>query len=264
MTFPQWHLLWQRYLQHCLPHALLFIGAPGTGKQQFAITFAKSILCRQPTHEGNSCGECPSCRLMQAKTHPDLVYIEPEQAGHMIKIDQIRQMIHFANETPQQGGFKIIIIHPATAMNLYAANALLKILEEPAPNTLFILISDHSLRLPPTIISRCQKIVFQKPIRTLENDKLRNDFYQGLNALSQKQIDPLQLAMQWQEHDTRMLLIFFLSWLHDLLKIHSHYHLLKYIDHVQKIYSHLLNSLNLNRQLVLEELFIKWTRYVSR
>jgi len=314
----QWQTLWQSYQQQRLPHALLLVGMSGIGKKQFAIAFAKTMLCRKPNIDGQPCGQCHPCHLTRANTHPDLVMVEPEEAGQLIKIDQIRHVIQLANETPQQGGYKVIIISPANAMNKASANALLKTLEEPAPNTLLILTTDQSVRLPATVMSRCQKILFQKPTRDvalqwlisqdisspdllldlaegaplkakefLDNNiaTLRNDFYQGLVALSKNQADPLQLAAQWYEEDTRLLLTLLLNWLRDLLRVKlvnadvelintdyraffstvklSNKNLLKLIDKVQQTYARIINSLNLNKQLLLEELLIRWVQYGS-
>ena len=327
MIFPwqttQWQQLINSKQQNCLPHALIFLGASGMGKKEFAHAFANSILCKQPDTTGKPCETCHSCHMLRANTHPDLVLVEPEQSSHIIKVDQIRETVNFVNESSQQGGYKVIIINPAHAMNINAANALLKTLEEPSPNTLFILICDPNLRLPATINSRCQKIIFSKPdtetalnwLRSQLNDNphhpslllnladgaplkardlvasgmmtLRQDLYRGLHQLSQKQADPLQVAVQHQEADLLTLYNLLLSWMKDLLRfklsngeydlINTDYHneiaelsrkikrenMLSYLECTQKSYANIVNSLNLNRQLLLEELFINWVRYVS-
>src|SRR5690349_8252481 len=126
----QWDLLMRAFQHHRLPHAVLLIGKSGIGKKYFAEQFAQHVLCNKHT----ACGECKSCRLIQADTHPDLIRIGPEESGQMIKIDQIRALIDIANTTSLLGGYRIILIHPASAMNHASANALLKTLEEPTPN----------------------------------------------------------------------------------------------------------------------------------
>ena len=315
----QWQQLWQTRQQHRLPHALLLMGLPGVGKKQFAQAFAHSILCVKPDAEGKPCGVCRTCYLVQAQSHPDLRMIEPEKEGQMINVDQVREVISFVNETAMQGGFRVIIIHPAAAMNMHAANALLKTLEEPTPNTLFMLIGEQHLRLPATIASRCQKIIFQKPAHDvalawlqqtipspqadlllnlaqgaplkalqLNEDgtlKLREELYQGLYLLSEKKADPLQLAGQWQEENMVTIFNLLQSWLRDLLSfklssgqtdaINADYqkqfaeldgkisqtHLVHFIDHVQQLYAKLLRSINFNRQLLLEDIFIQWVKY---
>ncbi len=248
----QWDLLQAMRLNHRLPHALLFVGASGLGKVRFAEAFSEAVLC-ESSGQMQACGVCHACNLVRANSHPDLCWVTPEQTGQMIKIDQIRRVVGSSNETAMQGGYKVIIIHPAQAMNQYAANALLKTLEEATPNTLFILISEQNLRLPKTITSRCQKIVFQKPEREdalnwlksqgLENDldlilnvaegsplkakalvenkvmALRQSLYQGLSDLMQSKADPLQLALQWQEFDILAVFQMLLHWLRDLLRL---------------------------------------------
>src|SRR3989338_2586175 len=97
-----WQLLWQRYQKNTLPHALLFVGIPGTGKKQFAHQFANAILCQKPDDQGKPCAQCRACLLIQAQSHPDLWIVQPEEANHPIKIDSIREIIHTANQTSLQ------------------------------------------------------------------------------------------------------------------------------------------------------------------
>jgi len=251
----QWRLLWEAKKNNRLPHALLFTGALGLGKMRFAEEFSAALLCDSPVAEENACGTCHACGLVRAKSHPDLILVVPDETGQVIKIDQIRSVVSASNETAMQGGYRIIIINPAHAMNQYAANALLKTLEETTPKTLFILMSEQNLRLPLTIKSRCQKIAFQKPIRQIaltwlrsqlassEIDvelllniaegaplqalalvekgvlNLRQTIYHGLSELSQGKADPLHLAVQWQEHDMVVLFNLLLNWLRDLLRL---------------------------------------------
>jgi DNA polymerase-3 subunit delta' len=305
-----------------LPHALLLVGIDGIGKRHFANIFANYALCKNPQTNA-ACGVCHDCHLFRAATHPDFLWVEPEAVGKIINVEQIRSIVKRVNETTLTGGMRVIIINPATAMNINASNALLKTLEEPTPNTLIMLICNQGLRLPATIISRCQKVIFTKPAHPqavawlreqLEDDKidpqlllkladgaplkalfwmrenlfsLRKELYQGLHALSQGDADPLSLAVKWLDVDQSSLVDLMLSWLTDLLRfkmtsdqdmlINSDYkneiakvsvallknNLLAYIDHLQLTRSHLSSSLNLNKQLMLEDLFIRWAEYVS-
>lgn len=144
-----------------LPHALLLSGPAHLGKRDFAIAMAGYLLCRQPTGDGG-CGECDNCRLLAAGTHPDFRMIEPEDS-RLIKIEQVRELIDWANQTAQRDGYKVVIVHPAEQMNVHSANALLKCLEEPADDTLMMLVSDLPGRLLPTIRSRCQHVDFTIP-----------------------------------------------------------------------------------------------------
>ncbi|BFM16317.1 DNA polymerase III subunit delta' [Maricurvus nonylphenolicus] len=166
MPYP-WQLgEWQRLLtqheQQKLPHALLLAGSRGLGKRQFAVAFGQLLLCAAP-QQGRSCGACRSCELNSAQTHPDILLIEPEEAGKAIKIDQIRQVSEFVAKTAQQGGRKVVMVAPAEAMNVNSANALLKSLEEPAGDTTLILVSHTPSQVMPTIRSRCQQLSFPVP-----------------------------------------------------------------------------------------------------
>ena len=159
---------WQRLLKQVelqqLPHALLLAGPPAVGKRHFANALAGLLLCQRPTpHSGAACGQCRACLLRAAGTHPDSQWVAPEEAGKMIKIDQVRAVVEFVAQTAQQGGRKVVVVEPAEAMNRSAANALLKTLEEPSGAAFLILISDAPGRLLPTIRSRCQRIDFPTP-----------------------------------------------------------------------------------------------------
>ncbi|MEW7978314.1 MAG: DNA polymerase III subunit delta' [Candidatus Sedimenticola endophacoides] len=169
MHYP-WHQenrdkLWLTHQAGKLPHALLLSGARGLGKHPFAIRFAASLLCREPAADGVPCGACQGCRLFRAGTHPDYRRIEPEAPGKAIRVDAIREFISREGLTSQAGRYKITIIEPADALNVAAANSLLKTLEEPVPHTLIILITAHPGRLPATIRSRCQHLKFAPPGR---------------------------------------------------------------------------------------------------
>ena len=159
---PQWLHLCELRSGDRLPHALLLGGPNGVGKRRFAKAIAHSLLCEESI-PGNPCGECRHCHFNLAGMHSDLKVIEPEEAGKQIKVDQVRGILDFIAQTSQQGGCKVVIIEPAEAMNINAANALLKSLEEPTDNTVIILVSDAVGTLLPTIRSRCQLVSFPVP-----------------------------------------------------------------------------------------------------
>lgn len=104
-----------------------------------------------------ACGQCRSCQLLASGYHPDLLRIAPEEGKRQIRIDTIRDVNRFVSQTAQQGGYRVIVISPAEAMNVAASNALLKSLEEPGDKTLFVLLADVPSRVLPTIRSRCQQ-----------------------------------------------------------------------------------------------------------
>lgn len=172
----QWHKLMQR--KDSLPHAILLRGRMGVGKVDFALRLAHALLCQQPSYE-QACGVCASCLWLKEGHHPDFKLITPEDEIEesatkkkaskktQITVTQIRQLIDFLSLSSHQvQGRRIILISPAEALNLASANALLKMLEEPPANTLFLLVASQPQRLLPTIISRCQVINFPTPKKT--------------------------------------------------------------------------------------------------
>jgi DNA polymerase-3 subunit delta' len=129
-------------------------GPKGIGKRALAQRLMALLLCQRPLAE-DACGTCKSCMLLAAGTHPDNYVLEPEEADKAIKVDQVRDLVSFVVQTAQLGGRKVVLIEPVEAMNINAANALLKSLEEPSGNTVLLLVSHQPSRLLPTIKSRC-------------------------------------------------------------------------------------------------------------
>ena len=162
-----------------LPHALLLRGRAGIGKYDFAIELSRALLCSQPNHN-EACGGCPSCLWFNEGTHPDFRLISPENDDEneeapkkktakktQISVAQIRQLIDYLSLSSHQvQGKRIILISPAESLNLASANALLKMLEEPPANTLFLLVSSQPQRLLPTIMSRCQTLEMPIPSKS--------------------------------------------------------------------------------------------------
>jgi DNA polymerase III subunit delta' len=162
-----WARLQARRQRDALPHALLMCGMAGLGKRAFAQRFVQGLLCQQPV-DGDACGRCRSCLLFVAGTHPDVVSLsfglrkDGVQRSEIV-VDQIRELSARLAMSSQFGGWQIVCIDPADAMNAAAANALLKTLEEPSAQTMLILLADAQWRLPQTIRSRCQRIEFHLP-----------------------------------------------------------------------------------------------------
>ena len=156
-----WDMLMQQLAQHRMPHALLVAGEEGCGKRHFVDVLIRKLLCS--SSQEFACGECKSCLLFQAGTHPGYMDVGLEEKSRLIKIDQIRSVVEFISKTVQIGDIKIAVIEPAEQMNANAANALLKCLEEPSGNSLIILLSHAPNRLLPTIRSRCHTIAMVKP-----------------------------------------------------------------------------------------------------
>ena len=154
-AYPWQDSLWQQLAgrsQHA--HAYLLHGPMGIGKRALAERLMASLLCQRP--EGlEACGQCKSCLLLKAGSHPDNYILEPEEADKAIKVDQVRDLVSFVVQTAQMGGRKVVLIEPVEAMNHNAANALLKSLKEPSGDTVLLLVSHQPSRLLPTVKSRC-------------------------------------------------------------------------------------------------------------
>ncbi|MGZ8218249.1 DNA polymerase III subunit delta' [Methylomagnum sp.] len=146
-----------------VPQALLIHGPAGLGKMRLAELFAQKLLCAHPGEF--ACGQCPGCRLFLAGTHPDFIKVQPAEPGKGIGVDAVRQLIASLALKSQYGGFRAVVIAPAHLMNISAANALLKTLEEPADNTAILLLTEAPSALPATILSRCQRLPVAAPDR---------------------------------------------------------------------------------------------------
>ena len=145
------------------PHAVIFAGIEGIGKRLAAEICAAALLCDNPV-EGEPCGVCDSCHLVRAHTHPDFYVVEPEatKTARNIKIGQIRAMQAEAALRPMNSERRVVIIDGAELMNVAAANCLLKTIEEPPGQTIFILLTANRSSLLMTIRSRCQIVNFDK------------------------------------------------------------------------------------------------------
>jgi len=139
-----------------LAHALLLAGPAGTGKGRLARAMAARLLCETPAHD-RACRGCRGCRLFAAGAHPDYHAVLPDAEGSgALKVDAIRALGEFLRLSSQYGGWRVALIEPAEGMTVNAANSLLKLLEEPPPGVVLLLVSHRPSRLPPTVRSRCQ------------------------------------------------------------------------------------------------------------
>src|SRR5262245_4454185 len=156
-----------------LAHAYAFVGPSGIGKERFALELAKCLLCEKHTDaQLESCGECPSCQQVAAGTHPDLLKIAILEGKRELVVEQFigdkargirgkEGLCHDVSLKPMSGRRRVALIDDAELLNDESANALLKTLEEPPPNSVLILIATSADLLLPTIRSRCQVVAFQ-------------------------------------------------------------------------------------------------------
>lgn len=199
--YPWQHQAWEQLqpFQGRWPHAILLHGPEGIGKKVFAEWLAQSLLCESPQADGQAnwqaCGGCISCGWFSQYNHPDYRRVRPEilepdgaesesdeavpksaakatkstketkAPSKEIVINQIRNLSDFMTLSTHRQGRRVIVIYPAEALNTAAANALLKSLEEPAPNTVFILVTSSMDSLLPTLVSRCHQFALTMPTR---------------------------------------------------------------------------------------------------
>ena len=153
------------------PNAWLLTGRRDTGKTAFARHLAQALLCEQPQAEHQPCDNCPSCHLFAQGSHPDYYELAPELPAEgesarkllQIKIDAVRAVLAPLLQSSVRGGLRVVLVQPAEIMNTQAANALLKMLEEPPASVVFLLVTHNKDRLLPTIKSRCRPFLLPTP-----------------------------------------------------------------------------------------------------
>ncbi|MFQ5669130.1 MAG: ATP-binding protein [Acidobacteriota bacterium] len=176
-------LLRQAISSRRLPHTLLFHGPPGIGKFTTAWVVAAALNCKSPSR-GDACGDCVSCQKIHRWSHPDVRVLESEvdairaerpicypssppgvrssRPSPRLLIGQVRRLVREIDFRPFEGPYRVLLIrHLESDPSLGCANALLKVLEEPPPFTLFILLTSRPHKLPATVRSRCQTLAFQ-------------------------------------------------------------------------------------------------------
>ncbi|MGE5655001.1 MAG: DNA polymerase III subunit delta' [Bacillota bacterium] len=196
-------ILSQAMAQRRLAHGYLFVGPEGVGKRLTALRLAQAINCEQG--EGQACGVCPSCHKHAQGLHLDLHLVTPQ--GQRISVDQVRELSTEMIRRPHEGRYRVAILDPADRLSPEATNALLKTLEEPAPASVFILISDNLEGILPTIRSRCQMVRFGKlPPASLEMilnergvDEKQSALIVKLAQGSAQEALRLASAPEWQE-----------------------------------------------------------------
>ncbi len=172
-----WQTVQNRVAEDRLPHALIVSGERGIGKRAWADAVAGLLVCERPSGQESgkpvACGRCKQCELYGAASHPDVRVYGPEKS-RMVKVDQVRALSAFAVASPQVGHHKVAIIDRGDQLNINAANALLKTLEEPQPDVTLILLQESGRPLLPTIRSRCQTLTIPVPGNAEANQWLVN------------------------------------------------------------------------------------------
>ena len=197
-----------------LAQSYLFYGPEGVGKSFTALRLGMAVQCENG--EGCACGVCNSCRMMLRGIHPDWHVVQPEGTSNAIRIDQIRELQTIMSRRPNLGKRRIAVLDPADRMNEPAANALLKLLEEPPEDSLLILVTSAPQRLLPTISSRCQPLRFT----TLSAEDLASAIPEGYSeqqclALlrnaqgSMGRLMRLSLDQEWDEERQQAMAWFF-------------------------------------------------------
>ncbi len=234
---------WQK-LALRLPHAVLIHSGRGFGAHEFSREVAAGLLCEQPLAQGQACGRCPACGWFDQGNHPDYRLLLPEslapdaaqepderpkkeKRSEQIKVEQIRALADFLAIGTHRRGKRVILAYPADAMNPNAQNALLKSLEEPPPDTVFLLATTQPDRMLATVRSRCRSFALPLPDgqdllkwlkgRRLDNPEtvlarvggapfdalveapLQDDYGRLLDALSNPDFDPESVADMCQK-----------------------------------------------------------------
>ena len=250
----QWQRLHASKAQGRLPHALLLNGPEGLGKHVFATQFAQSLLCDSVLETGAACGECRACQLFQAGSHPDITLVSLLEDKKNISVDQIRGIGSYVALKSTYAGYKIVIVSPAEAMNVNAANSLLKTREEPSAGTVIMLVSSRPAKLPATIRSRCQMINFGRtdeamaltwlkqrlenttdaelalqlangaPLKALELSasgqiSQRQTLLEALISVSEGRVDPLKSVKPWLDSGLQTSLLWLHSWMVDMARL---------------------------------------------
>ncbi len=238
-----------------LPHALLIQGPQGVGKDHLARRLAAALLCHAPG-AGGPCGHCDACHRVARQEHPDLAECHPEEGKRIIRVDAVRELIDFLALSAHGARGKVVIFAPAEALNVNAANSLLKTLEEPPADSTMILVSHLPGRLPATIRSRCQRVAVPLPPRLqalkwlqgqgIEGDEAevaleacggaplrawehleqggearRREVWEGLRRLASGEADVLELAQDWasQQAPPERILEWWVGWLLQLRRL---------------------------------------------
>lgn len=289
-----WEQITADYQAQKLPNAYLFVGIDGIGKKIVAKDFVKYIFCQSKITKNNQnfpCESCPSCKRVADNQHPDFFLIEPD--GASIKIDSFRELKPKLFKAPLEASYKVILIDSANKMTVQAANSILKFLEEPPPQTLFILLTPNLSLILPTIRSRSRLVAFMPPtheeafsvvksLSDLTDEQITNSINLSghsislaLELLDEKTNEPLTKASQLmrkkkasfheivtsskaivdEAENPETILEMLKQELFNEAKTQKQWHLTDHVDLITKAQRDMKR--NINKQLILENLFLK-------
>jgi hypothetical protein len=244
--------------------AVMWVGNKGEDRNQLrseALHYARSLLCEHSARSGP---------LFDSNHHPDFKLLEPEQDNRWIKIDWIRELIDWSATKPVISPVKVAVLCPADAMNLQAANALLKTLEEPAANTLYLLVTEHPELLPATIQSRCQLVRHRTKPDEIGQDFMRVQVQNDLQALKTNQAEPTLVAGEWLKKDLHQVLYWLMIVLCEFTNKSQDEHVVKsrrwwrFMDEVFEVKRMFEERTQANIQLLIEALLIHYARIMTR
>ena len=255
VNYPWHENNWKYFIQartsDHLPHALLLVGEEGIGKHILAERMARSLLCMDPI-DFEACGKCQSCKTYESGANPDYTKIELAEDKQQISVDQIRKLSEFLIYSRSFNTHRVAIINPIERMNNNAANSLLKSLEEPANNSVIILVASHLGKILPTIKSRCQLITVVSPSKnqalnwfkenhanidqaelrldiaafkplkalTITDDDIsaRSSFLEDLNSIVSDSLSVVATAKKWEKTDLESMLNWQITWVQKLIR----------------------------------------------
>jgi DNA polymerase-3 subunit delta' len=149
-----------------LAHAYLFNGHHLAELEALARTLAKTLNCQRPKRASangpaiDCCDECVNCLKIDAANHGDVHWVRPESKSRVVTIEQMRDLMHEIHLKPNEAEYKVAVVVAADRLNVQAANAFLKTLEEPPPKSILVLLTTEPQRILETIISRCLRLNF--------------------------------------------------------------------------------------------------------
>lgn len=272
---------------------MLLVGPRHINLLQFVNRLIALLICDRSS---SPCGVCRACHLLLEGLHPDIRYIGPEDPSRVIKIEQVRELQQGIYQTPQRGSRRFIVIESTDKMNNAAANALLKILEEPPLHTMFILMSEQVSSIPATLLSRCQIYTFSSlahepagylaigtayPEGTRRAELMAEStaMIMALSALIEEKVSPCTIALEWSKYaiDDILWLLYLITAeaiQYQLIKINrispqsealiyfsqltNPLNLLKQLDKIIAILSNVNQHINMNQTLMLETLLLSY------